>query len=332
MSEISCEEAIALFERMPRHLQLASLHPLYVVADAIRDADLDPVFFAYRADGSVWLHGFHLGKTPSSSLRDAQSAYGYGGPLSSSDDPRFLADAWAAWCLWCRERGVLAEFIRFHPLAANWIFYGGSVVDDRETVVVDLGVGDPLPRYATRARTAVRKALAAGMETVWSARKEEIVAFGALYHVAMHALEADAFYFFCDDYLEALARTGLARLLSCSLAGEQVCAGLFLYGADTVEYHLSATAAAGKKLGATNLLLHMAADAAWREGKRALYLGGGTNRDAGNPLLFFKRGFSKVTAPFRTGRHVHRPEAYAQLRKEWEGVHGVSQERILFYR
>src|ERR1039458_8383092 len=50
---------------------------------------------------------------------DIESVYGYSGPLSTTNDRKFLAEAWGAFSDWCQQQNVVAEFIRFHPLLDN---------------------------------------------------------------------------------------------------------------------------------------------------------------------------------------------------------------------
>lgn len=325
-------DARRLFEQLPDRLRIATLSPEYVFADASRSTDLEPIFLSYRESESFWLQGLHRSHVPGAALFDLQSPYGYGGPLGSTDDRAFISRAWAAYTDWCREANVVAEFIRFHPVAANWRFYGGEVRDDRSTVGIAVEQGiDLLNSYTTRSRTAIRKAQASGIKPVWLPVSGQIERFGNFYRNAMTVRGADSFYMFDDRYLSELAKVPGIRLLVCFLDEEWVSAGLFMFGATTFEYHLSATTVAGRKLGATNLLIHEAAALAQSEGREWLYLGGGTDRREDNSLFFFKSGFSEHRLPFRIGFAVHDPKAYDGLRKAHNDSH-EDLSRILFYR
>src|SRR5581483_11881257 len=124
----------------------------YVIADSKR-SDLLPRFFVYSSGGECFYHGVQMGRVVGTEFFDLQSAYGYGGPLSSSDATSFLEEAWRNYRTWCEANRVLAEFVRFHPLLENWRFYWGEVVSDRETVWIDLTRPDTLAEFAVRART-----------------------------------------------------------------------------------------------------------------------------------------------------------------------------------
>src|SRR5439155_16485764 len=50
---------------------------------------------------------------------DLETVNGYTGPLATTDDPAFLRGVWEGFHEWCVDRGVVAEFVRFHPLLEN---------------------------------------------------------------------------------------------------------------------------------------------------------------------------------------------------------------------
>lgn len=326
----SADEAQALFQSLDAGQRLFTLSPAYALADGLRDTSLLPLFFVWREEEDFWLHSLHRGKVAGTAWYDLQSPYGYGGPLASCDDPDFLARATSAYRNWCEEEGILAEFVRFHPLAENWRFYGGTVKHDRQTVAIPLGQ-PPLAGYSVRARTAVRKAMNAGLHADWLPAVNHAREFGAFYRQAMAAIHAEPSYHFGDAYFLALMALPGVRLLACRLAGQWLAAGLFLEGGDALEYHLSAANDEGKKWAATNLLLHDAAQTGHEEGRSWLYLGGGTDRREDNPLLFFKAGFSSRRFPFRIGHQVFQPAAYEEM-KATRAAAGLATNRVLFYR
>ncbi len=325
-------QALAVFERLPQALRAPSLDPRYVCADAVRSRDAQAIFFVFERAGQSFYHAFHAERVKDTEFIDVQSPYGYGGPIASTMDAGFLTEAWRAYGAWCAEHRVLAEFVRFHPLLENWRFFDGDVVQDRETVWIDLAVPDVLESYEVRVRTAVRKAQKSGLRVEWWDAPRMPGSFPALYHAAMQALQASDFYHFPDGYFERLAAMPGLRYAVCLFEGEPVAAALFLVGPRIMEYHLSASDARGKKLGATNLILHEAAQLGRAEGCAQLHLGGGTNADPSNSLLFFKSGFSSRRAHFRIGRRVHDAAGYSRLKDAWRERFGAVGSRVLFYR
>jgi hypothetical protein len=333
MRRIDFDEAVARYEAMPGPVRPASLHPRYLVADASRNPALQPVFLCYQAGERCWLHGVHVTEVPGVPMRDASSPYGYGGPLSSSDDPQFVAAAWEAYLAWMRAHDVVVEYIRFHPAIGNDRYYGGHVVDSRPVVWVDLRQGNPADGYSARLRQGLKKAEAAGLEYREAALASVLGEFGAFYRAGMREIGADGFYLFSDAYFGQLAVGSLARVgICCRSEGEWLAAALFLDGHAIREYHLAAGSPAGRKLGAASFVLHEGGMSARASGCASLYLGGGSDALPDNPLLFFKSGFSPHRLTYRTGWTVFDHSRYDELEQRFPRERAAHPERPIFHR
>jgi len=331
--ELTKAEAESWFTELPRQRQIATLSPSYVQADAARDTTLNPLFLGYREGDAFWLLGVHRGVVAiAPEYDDFQSPYGYGGPLCNCDDPAFLQRAWACYRVWCHDHRILVEFVRLHPLAVAWQPYFGEIRQDRSTVVIPLQVTDLRAGYAVRCRTAVRKAEQAGLGVEIRPNQEIAGRFATFYRDGMAAIGAEPFYLFEDAYFSALAQLPSVSLMVCTRDSEWLSAGLFFSAGETLEYHLSATSALGKKLAATNLLLDVAAAIGRDRGLQQFYLGGGSDGRDDNPLLFFKAGFASTRAQFRFGYSIHHVDAYTALKESFLRNSSNPSNRILFYR
>ncbi len=327
---LELSEAQAMFDRLPDPLRWQTMSPAYVAADALRDAASRPLFLADTEDEGLLMHCVLEAPVPDGSARDWQSAYGYGGPIACGLEGAALARAWARLDKVAAQHGVVAEFVRLHPALGNHAWYPGTVREDRAVVTMDLRVPDLLASYSGRARTAVKKALREGLEARWETTASALLAFPDFYRRSMAEIGASGFYLFDDTYFEALLALAGARTLSILRGDERVSMAVFLFGPVQVEYHLSGTSPEGRRSGATNLLLHTAAQCARDEGRQRLYLGGGTSADADDALLRFKSSFAPAEGCFRIGYRVHDSDAYQRLR-EADPVRGRSA-RVLFYR
>lgn len=335
MQSLTLAQAVTGHERMAALPRPATLHPLYVAADAVRNSQLQPLYLQFEAQGECWMHCLHLTDIAGTTLKDASSPYGYGGPLCSTGDPSFLTAAWNAYTAWMRKQRVAVEYIRFHPMVGNERHYGGHVADNRQVVWVDLADGDLSRRYAVRLRQTLKKSAGAQLvyeECELAQRGRE---FAAYHRAAMREMNTDPFYLFEDGYFERLAASGLAKLGVCRRAGGQgpwLAASLFLDGAGLREYHLAATNEEGRKAGASSFVLHEAALAARRQGLNKLYLGGGTDTGSDNSLLFFKSAFSPERLTYRTGSTVFDETAYDELKERFATQWAAHPERPIFYR
>lgn len=331
IQRLTPEEASRWYAQLPAERRLATLSPEYVLADALRDGALEPAFFGFREGDAFWLHAVHRSVVPGTGDLDQQSPYGYGGPVSNSNDAGFLSRAWNCYVQGCRDEGVLAEFVRLHPMVAGETYYGGLVRTDRQTVVVDVRPADQRAGYAARCRTALRKAENNQVSASVAPRDMIAEGFAAFYREGMQSIGATGFYLFGDDYFRAFAEWRNAELIVCEREGRWLSAGLFLTEGTVMEYHLSATNAEGRKYCATNLLLDAAAQVARSRGCTHLYLGGGTGPEADNPLLNFKASFSEERRPFLIGFTAFDAQRYDALRDEYVRE-DKPVNRYLFYR
>ena len=329
-------QAIAHYEAMDMKARPAILHPGYVAADASRDLTLEPAYLLFETQGQRWLHSLHLTRIAGTEMRDGSSPYGYGGPLSTSDDAQFLAQAWRAYSQWMVQQGVVVEYVRFHPVLGNERWYGGTATDNRTVVDMDLEAGDFARGYPPRLRQTLKKAQRAGLAYCEGPLAPRAREFGAYYRAAMADISADPFFLFGDAYFQSLAATGVATLGLCLREGEPdgpwLAASVFLQGRGLREYHLAATTAQGREVGASSFLLHQSALAARGQGVQRMYLGGGSDLRPDNPLLFFKSAYSKKRLAYRTGSCVFRAADYDQLKRLFAGGWSAHPERPIFYR
>jgi len=324
-------EALACYRKLPDQLQFPSYHPDYVIQDAKRDAQLLPRFFIYEEDQKLYYHAFHLANIPEAGMKDIQSPYGYGGPISNSMDSGFLHRARNAYVEWCKGEKILAEFIRFHPLLNNQAYYHGEAIKDRETVWIDLSLQDLFESYQTRVRRKIRKARKNGVRIEqWNSERFK-KPFMALYGELMVDLQSSDFYKFPEIYFD-IVHHDYVYCLACLVGDELIGGGVYLAGPTMMEYHLSASSAVGKSYDVTNLMMHEAAILGQRLGCEVMHLGGGTDSSVNNSLLFFKSGFSNNRSQFYIGKTIFFPSEYEHMKQRWQERSGETANRVLFYR
>jgi len=330
--QIDYQEALRYFGRLSPEVTCPSQHPVYLQIDAKREPDILPVYFVHQEQEHFFYYPFHLSPIPGKDYFDIQSPYGFGGPVANTDDADFLASAWAAYKAWCREKRVVAEFVRFHPITQNGRYFGGEVIFDRPTVWIDLQQTDFFHGYSSRVRNTVRKAIKKEVMVDWCSGEEFLKWFPSMYEELMRSLHADAYYLFPENYYLAWLDWDQVEYALCRYKGIVIAGAVFYYHDEIMEYHLSAASPLGKELAATTLLLHEAAIKGKALGCKKLHLGGGTDSGEDNPLFFFKAGFSENRGVYTIGKEIHQPEIYEEMREAWIKKHGKVSNRILFYR
>ncbi len=268
--------------------------PAYLRAAALI-GDGEPAAFVHR--GVVYPF---LCRTLPGGRLDLTTAYGIGGPYGHG--------AWrAAFRRECERRGVVSEFIRFHPLLENHRGLSDVLVRRMHDVfTVDLQQDDEglLAQMRTGARWAVRRAQRLG---VVAERSDDLGAFHSLYLQTMRRVEAEPFYYFPIAYLEVLSEISDQLLVMSS----GTAAGVYLMGDGVLYYHLGGASLEGRQTHAMNLVHFEAMRAGRRLGLRLLHLGGGLRQ--GDSLHRFKESVGAGRAVYYQGTAIHDEDAYREL-------------------
>ena len=244
---------------------------------------------------------------------DAITPYGYGGPVG-----RDVRAFWSAYESWCRERGVVTTFVRFHPLYANAHDAPVHVEPLAPTIAWRLAQDDLFAGMHLNHRRAARKARNAGVCVVV---EHGVGDFVPLYEETMRRAGAAPFYFFPAAYWAALDRAGVVRF-DARLDGSTVASALCLASPPWLHYHLGGSSDEARRLGAMTLLFLEAAAWAKERGYERFHLGGGVG-GAADSLHEFKRRFDPGgLLEAAVGKVVHDEAAYAQLTGGQTGLDG----------
>jgi serine/alanine adding enzyme len=195
----------------------------------------------------------------------------------------------------------------------------GQLVRRGSTVVWDVAGGRELSAAMhPHHRRAARRAERAGLDVTVVPRPAGLDGFRELYDVTMRRRQAEPFFFFGDDYWDALLANGEALglvLVEGRLDGELAAALLCLSEGAWLHYHLGASADAARAIGASNNCFLAAAEWAQSRGMTRFHLGGGVGGDSGSPLFVFKHRFDPASAPlpFHVAKLVHDRDRYLQL-------------------
>src|SRR3954463_13529209 len=205
MDDPAWEDALARVPHDVYHL------PGYARVEAeVNDAT--PVAFVHVGERSTFLLPLLLRPVPGSAGVDAISPYGYPGPASDArldDDGEWRAAVQSLQdCL--RARGVLACFVRLHPLLPgrlDVLARAGTIVQHGHTVSLDLTVRPDVlwPRTRSNHRRNIEQARRSGLRVDlddWSRLPEFVDA----YHETMRRVGATGYYFFPPEYFESLRR------------------------------------------------------------------------------------------------------------------------------
>jgi len=316
--------------RMPEGLQDVYFVPEYVAMHRFVP-EARALMFKYERSDALWLYAFimrpitTIGKNViEKDAFDIETPYGYGGPLSSTEDNGFITEASQTFMKWCMSQGVVAEFARLHPLIGTerWLGPNMEFVRERENVSLSLALldGDILP-FDSKARNMLKRAERLEIHVAACSKDNHFGQFVDLYLRTMEAIGADEYYFFSDEYFQVLKElvSDSGWLLVAEKDQTWLAAAVFLKGAKWVHYHLSASDPAKRLPGSTNLILYRCAEIAKSEGLEVLHLGGGRPGGSENdPLLKFKKSMATDSHDFYIGKRIHNAEMYTHLRELWK--------------
>jgi len=273
---------------------------------------------------------------------DVASPYGYAGPWSPEDvdlvEWRNFREAFRASC---RDRNIVSEFIRFHPLMQvrdRLLRVDPEIEAVRSSGTLSIDLSRPYDEiwkgYEGRARTAVRKARDTGYEVRLREAVDVDVAsrsgFQQLYEQTMKRVEARSYYFFSDAYYEALWSALASQLLLgevTSRDGDVVAAALFFRHGRFLHYHLAGSQPQHTKFGVNNMLLDAVARWGAENGFSMFHLGGGLKDN--DSLYRFKASLGRTRHDFWIGRAVLLQPHHDRLVDEAARKAGVESQTLL---
>ncbi|MDR6555735.1 hypothetical protein J2809_000066 [Arthrobacter pascens] len=258
---------------------------------------------------------------------EASSPYGYAGIYADrSLSSEQVAEHWEHTLHSLREAEVVSLFLRFPPFE-----YPGLGIEtllgldslELESMSKTIEVLTPEPdkvwsRMSGRARTAVRKALKAGMTVeVCNASQANLgseSAFRSLYQSTMSRIGASSHHVYGDSYYSTLLSRLSDRVFVVNVTtaeGSPAASAMILLDDAVVHYHLSGSDPQAARSGANNLLVWTILEWSARQGFQSVHLGGGLTAD--DSLFRFKESFGGVSRDFWVGRAVIDHERYTEL-------------------
>ncbi len=242
---------------------------------------------------------------------DVRTAYDFGGPYPVGEAGGQALEAFrphleellADW-------NAVTEFARLHPLRLEALPEDATF--HAENFVADLRAGyeGVEEEYKASFDRNVRKAERNGLEVEIDADpgEREREAFADLYLETMRKVEADPFYFFARETIEALI--DLPEMATVTTRSEEaiVASALVLRSANDLFYFLGASDRDYLELRPNNILFDRIIRHAAEAGHEQLHLGGGSPG-----LRRFKRQMATGTVDYHLLKRVHDREAYGEI-------------------
>jgi hypothetical protein len=268
---------------------------------------------------------FLAGAADALAYSDIANPYGYGGPVSSSDDPvtghalyKKFSERFAAWC---DQSDVASEFASLHPFMVD---HQRSLVDgclaprfEKNVVSIDLTQAD----FTSALRKGHRSSIAAARKSGARIEKVEttarnLVDLSEMYNATMVRRRAADRWLVPENYFENCARhlgTGRSSLFFAIVDGKAESGCLLMHDFATAYYHFAGTYATRPNLGINNLMVYETAIWARSANFDRYHLGGGVTSNDDDSLLRFKSGFSDRRVPLYTYFCIRNKGVYDRL-------------------
>lgn len=255
---------------------------------------------------------------------DISTPYGYGGPVSNlpsgAERTELYRQFGEVFTDYCREKRIMTEFVRFHPLIGNASEYQRGLTTEwnRNTVCMDLTIGSEselVRNYSRDHLRNIRKMNSAPFTIRRSNLKDRIESFTELYYGTLNDLHADSFYYFPKKFIEdtSYLLEGRVELFEAMVGDKAVASSIILHERPWMHYHLCGWDRAYLQWSPSKMLIHSAALWGMEHGFERFHLGGGYS---GNDDLFrFKYKFAKHLEPldYYLGKRIFFPELYERI-------------------
>lgn len=286
--------------------------------------------FEYEDDYGKIKNNFILRNIPNNEkYKDIVTPYGYGGPIIVSEKGnicKLVKNYEKAFFKYSSENNIVSEFVRFHPLVENHIYFNDiyNCEHIRNTVQTKIENNQTFQKqFSKSTRKQIKKLLREGFTYRISEKPENIDSFLEIYYSTMTRNGATEFYYFEEKYFEELLfyyRNNILYIEILNKQNEVVAAGLYLFFKNYLHAHLSGTLSEYIKHSPAYLTKYAAVNWAEQNNISTLFHGGGATNNVDDGIYLFKKKFASNTEdlPFFIGKKIWNTEIYKELIKNIE--------------
>ncbi len=269
-------------------------------------------------NGMAFFHTFSRKKIDGTDQYDIEPFLGYSGPIVNTYDPDFIDQTINTYSCFCSENNIIAEIIRFNPIAENHIPFEKSdaieIIPAKEIVIVNC-LEDENKQLQNFSSKSARYRVHKGKRTCSFRELDkhiELNSFIELYKNSIISIHADKKWLLPSGFFKRIQNGKHFKILGVFHEDKLVSASLvILYNA--AAYYLLAANTLDKVPGSNELLIVRINQFAAMNNIPFLILGGGNSVSPEDPLLRFKKKFSQKTYKFHIGKMIHIQEAYDEM-------------------
>ena len=254
---------------------------------------------------------------------DIVTPYGYGGPIiekCAGQKENLVQKYEKAFEQYCKDNDIVSEFVRFHPIIDNAKDFK-TIYDVkylRHTLGTNLDISDnPMEKeFSKSCRKTIRQVLKNGITYKVIENVKDFSEFKRIYYLNMDRKNAEAYYYFDDEYFEKMDKYFHNNIIQVQALYEDkvIAEGLYFVYNKTVHAHLSGTDTEYLHLSPAYVLKYATALWAKQKGYSLIHYGGGTSNEIDDSLYVFKKKFAQNTEfDFYIGKKIWNKEIYKKL-------------------
>lgn len=287
------------------------------------------IVWEYNGKEGKVRHQFILREIPIKEINgpwfDIVTPYGYGGPIieevcAGYEKQDVVQAFYNAFANYCKEKKIVSEFVRFHPLIGNGIDFKSVYNSElnRYTLGTNLkDFADPIQEeFSKSCRKNIRRAISKGITWRVTLSPDNIETFKNIYYSTMDRNNAVEYYYFDDDYFFNCQKYFQKKLLLVEAIFEKqtIAMGLYFVYNSTIHIHLSGTLTEYLYLSPAYILRYAVTLWGKENGYSLIHHGGGRSNSIEDKLFVFKKQFAQNTEfPFYLGKKIWNQEIYDRL-------------------
>lgn len=332
-----------LFGLLPESSVSPFFSSAYYASYASVENSVVQCFWGYKDESNFLFYPYlkkninELGYDLSGDYYDICGAYGYNGPIGRALDTSFLDEYNTALQEHLRTENVVSEFVRYCPIINNRKYHTYTKqIDVLDNVYIDLSKGlDQVwnDSFTYRVRKTTRKGESYGLVTKLfrgsEIEEEHLRVFFEIYHSTMQRNNADSFYYFDYRFFQDL-RDNLVDMLLLSITYYQdipISTELILLGDELAYGFLGGTLSEYYQYKANTFQRWELLKYLEPRGFKKYSMGGGASRN--DSIYEFKMSFARnCINPFFIGTHVHLPDVYAEIQRQWRVKHPLAAAKF----
>lgn len=267
-------------------------------------------------------------KLPVDTWFDLTTPYGYGGFRVEGEGYEAVNDAYNSFC---REKGYVSEFVRFHLFSEYQPHFSGLSETHTRNIVrnLELPLDEMLMEFEHKVRKNLKKATKARLEVEIDSSGEGLNNFLEIYYKTMDRRCAKDNFFFPEEFFKELNKmTGHYVYIHVLYEGKIISSELVLYGPENCYSFLGGTDRDYFHLRPNDFLKYQIIKWAKEKGLKRFILGGGYGNDDG--IFRYKKSFApNGVCYFYIGKKIFDEDKYNKLVNMREQKH--SEKNTLFF-